>query len=120
MNTEQLDIWKNNILTSIKEISNLELQKLTWTGKHPFYVSSFVESINTLYDDYAFDEYIDYLKVNVSKTDELYLKFTILDNMINKYKQSDKSDLEILNDPKWIDITLVAKGIVDSWKGGLK
>lgn len=115
MNTEQLNNWKLNILNSIKEISDLENQKLTWTGKHLNEVSSYVEVINTLYDDYFFDEFIAYVKENEPEKKELYSMILELDDKINNYQEKEKSNLEIINDPKWIHITKVAESITKIW-----
>ncbi|TYP73583.1 hypothetical protein [Aquimarina intermedia] len=115
MNKEQLDSWKINIFNSLRDLSDLELQKLAWTGKHPFYVSSFVDSINTLYDDNSFKKYIDYIKVNESNKSQLPSRIIELDKMIDNYMEEDKSDLEILDDPNWFNITKTAKSIIDIW-----
>jgi hypothetical protein len=114
---ENVEIWGNNIFKAIKDVSDIELQKLAWLGKHPVFISSFTEVVATLYDDFDFERYIKYYK-SIKGKDKLYKLLFELNEMINKYKvQGYEVELEakgmemILSDPKWIEITKKAKEI---------
>jgi len=111
---EQLNNWKVKIFNSIKDISDFDQQKLTWLGKHPIYVSSSSETINTLYDDIDFELFIDYCREN-EENKPLYFKLVELNKKINKYIQIEKTDIEVLNDSEWKDITLIAQEIIKLW-----
>lgn len=111
---EQLNNWKINIFNSIKNISDLETQKISWLGNHPIYQSSFSEIINTLYDDSEFEEYISYLKKNGTNR-SLYSKMVLFEKKLSNYIKTDKTDIEVLNDSEWKELTLQAKEIIKLW-----
>jgi hypothetical protein len=111
---ENPNIWKKNIYDSLKNLSDIELQKLTWLGKHPKYISSFTEIISVLYDDFDFERYIQYYESKYGM-DDLYKSFCELNNSINSYQELESDEL-ILKDPNWIKITKKAKEIVQSIK----
>ncbi len=106
-------IWKNNILKSLLDLSDIEFQKETWLGKNPHFISSYIETINTLFDDFDFERYVDYYK-SINGNDELYSQFNKLINMVNQYQEPDSDEL-ILKDKKWIAITKMAKEIINKW-----
>ena len=87
---EEINNWKVNIFNSIRDISDLEQQKLSWTGKHPLLASSFYEIINILYDDFDFEEYLNYLKGKGNNI--LYSKMLLLNKSLNDYIKTEKTD----------------------------
>ena len=109
-------LWKENIYNSIKNISDIERQKVLWLGKDPNSAASFNEDINTLYDTFCFaddlwkDEHISkfYFK-NV-----LLNQLRVLKNMVDNYNEKS-TDEEILNDPDWLKIVNQAKKIIELW-----
>lgn len=114
-------IWKNNILEAIKDLSDIELQKLTWSGKHPKLISSFSETLARLYDILDFKRYIEYYK-SKNNIDRIYRLFEELNKMINDFKDYGyETELKkngfstILNDKKWISITEKANEILIEW-----
>ncbi len=116
---ENPEIWKENILNSIKDISDIELQKQTWSGTHTTNISSFTESLAILYDDFDFKRYIEYYK-SIHGENSIYNLFFELDEMIGYYKhigynyekESDGFN-QILNDTNWVKITKKAKELID-------
>lgn len=106
-------IWKNNILKSLIDLSDLEFQNETWLGKNPHFISSYIETINTLFDDFDFERYADYYK-SINGNDKLYLDFNELIDMVNEYQEPDSEEL-ILKDEKWIAITKKASDIINEW-----
>lgn len=118
---EKADIkkWSDNIFSALKNISDLDNQRLIWNGKLSNYVSSFTEDINILYDDNAFEEYISFLLINKLGTELFISKLVDLNEMINGYLESgNKTDNEVLLDPKWIAITKKAGDIIENWGNG--
>lgn len=114
--------WKNNIFEAIKDLSEIELQKSTWSGKHLKFISSFTETLARLYDDLDFERYIEYLKF-VNNENSLLNLFIELNKMITYYKDFGY-EIEmktggykmILEDEKWIAITQKASEIINEWK----
>lgn len=113
MTSQDFKIWKQNIYNSVKDISDYELQKLSWTGNLPNVVSSFVEVVNTLHD-FEFESFIDYLHFNNYDKEMIY-KMQEFSVLLNKYDSQKKSHLEILADDNWIVIVNKAKDIVNHW-----
>lgn len=114
-------IWELNIYRSLKDISDLEAQKLSWLGKHPTEVSSFTEAIGMLYDSFAFEDYLDFYKSNHG-VNSLYNSMVEFDKMINDYQETgyklemEKGGIEkILSDPQWIEISNKALNIIQDW-----
>ncbi|MFD2162264.1 hypothetical protein ACFSJU_07655 [Paradesertivirga mongoliensis] len=107
---ENLKNWEGSIFNAIKDVADIDSQKKTWLGKDPHYISSFSEVINILYDDFDFEQYVKYYE-QVKGKDALYILFSELDEKINEYDASGKTDEQILEDPPWIEITQKAKEI---------
>ena len=116
---ENPNIWRDNIYSALKDLSDIEYQKLTWLGKHPKYISSFTETLARVYDDFDFERYIQYYE-SINGKNKIYIAFSELDKMIDDYqkigyeteKQTEGSQL-ILKDPNWIKITEKAKEIIE-------
>ena len=106
--------WELNIFKSIKDFSDIELQTITWSGKNQNQISSFTETLATLYDDFDFDEYISFYSNKYGNTE--FLKLLLAFNIqVNNFKydgyvleQTDNGHLKILNDPRWIEIAKIA------------
>ena len=116
-------VWKRNIYSAIKAISDNEYQEIAWLGKSKDVFSSFEEDIMMLYDSFCFKEEFweeNHLK-NFDFEDKLLEKLiflkTSLDNYLLEYynNQPNTSENDIIIDPKWIFITDTAKEIVNSW-----
>lgn len=109
-------LWQENIYNSIKNISDIERQKILWMGKDPDFAASFIEDINMLYDSFCFaDDFWEekhLLKFNFSK--ELLKQLRVLKNMIDVYKEKP-IDEEILQDTEWHKIVNQAKKVVELW-----
>jgi hypothetical protein len=114
-------IWKNNIFNAIKDLSDIDTQKLAWSGKHSIYISSFSEILGVLYDDFDIERYIAYYK-SIFQSNNLHTLLCQLDEMIKEYKETGygieikaQGHEIILKDPKWIEITEKAKEIISQW-----
>ncbi len=102
---------EDNIIYSLRSLADLDKQKLSWKGKLPNVISSFIEEVNTLYD-FGFEYYIEEMKKQSSGS-QLLSKLIELDEMISNYESEGKSDDEILNDSEWIYITHKAQEILN-------
>lgn len=114
-------IWKKHIFEAIKDLSDVDFQKETWSGKHPKLISSFTENLASLYDDLDFERYIEYYK-SINNIDNTYILFEELNKMINDFKDYGyETELkvegykEILNNTKWVAITKKAKELIIEW-----
>jgi len=106
--------WKNSIHKSLKSIADIEYQKKAWFGKSK-YVSSFSETINVLYDDNCFEDFIRHSYwEDKHRENELLATLLELHDMISRYKEP-KGDDKIIEDLKWISITKKAKNALQLW-----
>lgn len=112
--TENITRWKINVFNAIKELSDIEVQKLSWNGKHPLMVSSLDEVINTLYDDFKFEDYLEYLKRKGLENTSLYSKMAELNKSVNAFLKEGQGN-EVLEDPEWLKITQLANGVIEEW-----
>jgi hypothetical protein len=116
--------WELNVVKSISDFSDIESQQITWSGKDPNRISSFTETLATLYDDFDFDDYILFYSNKYGDTEllKLYLAFNLQVNNFKddgyKLEQSVNGHMKILNDPRWIEITKIAS-LISSFKRNL-
>ena len=105
-------VWYKNIFQGIQAIADIEFQRQAWLGNHRTQISSFTETINTLYDDFSFE---DFLKSEKDKIDQNLLNnLTRLDQLIDQYEEKESDEL-ILNDPSWLAIVDQAKVCAELW-----
>ena len=123
MYTEDIIIsWENNILLAIKDLSDLQNQNKTWSGKDSNICSSFTETIALLYDTFDFEEFIVLYKERYGKN-KMYDMLLNLDQLIDNnkniwYELEEINDgyLKILNDKNWVKVTKIATKIVNEYK----
>lgn len=106
----------NNIYNSIKELSNLELQRKLWLNENndTGLISSYNEVMCRLFDDDGFDDFIDYSSAELSLPNSLIIELNKLRNLLNDYKEKT-TDQEIIEDSKWLEIVNQAKKVLEKW-----
>jgi hypothetical protein len=114
---ENPHIWKNNIVKTIVDISDIEFQRVTWSGRSTNFIFSFTEALSMLYDTYDFERYIEYYN-SINGDDKVYKLLNEINMMINDFKDIGyKAENEIdgykiiLENKNWIKITEKAKEI---------
>ena len=109
-------LWKENIFSSINDISNIEFQEQSWLGKNGKYTSSCGEDISMLYDTFCFaddfwnEEHLE----NFGLSEKLLAQLRKLKELIDNY-QKKSTDEETLKDPEWHKIVSQAKKIIQIW-----
>jgi len=91
-------IYKNNIVSLLKELSDIEFQKNIWLNvNNPRgLVCSFVEAVNMLFDDCVVTEYLNEGEIIISKSVTKALKeLSLALDSVNEYRPEE----EIINDP---------------------
>ena len=106
-------IWKRNIIKALIDLADNDFQYETWLGKNQNYISSYTETINTLFDNYDFERYALYYK-SIKGENSLSFLFNELIMMVDNYNEPEK-DEDVLKDLKWISITDKAKEIISNW-----
>ncbi len=112
--------FHNNIIEQIYnkiiELSDLCLQRKLWLNKNndTGFISSYTELINSLFDDFNFDDFIDNSAIEVGFSSTTVLELGNLRELINNYKEKE-SDEEIIKDPEWEKIVRQAKIVLKEW-----
>jgi len=70
-----------------------------------------------LFDDSFFEEFLREKWPEFGLSDNLHKKLVRLENVLSNYNKDESlTDKEIVNDPKWIEITEIAKIALDQMK----
>lgn len=110
----------NIILESIYfrliELSDLVLQRKLWLNQNndTGLISSYSELMNSLFDDFNFDDFIDQTVYQIGFPDSDVLELNKLRHLLNSYSEKE-SDIEILNDNEWEKVVKQAKIVVNNW-----
>lgn len=110
-----------NIYNKITEISSVDLQRKLWLNENNTtgLVSSYAEVMNSLFDDFGFDNFIDCVAPELGIPDSTLIALNKLRESLNRYVEKG-SDKEIIDDPEWKEITRQAQDVLNNWKmGGL-
>ena len=106
-------LWRENWLISINELTDYNLQKISWLNKEtksPHW--SFAEFMCSYFNDLTLENgYEEYLKIDWV-TEKEYLVLKNWHNQLEKYKspnENDWADDLILNDKNWIEIVKIGK-----------
>ena len=106
----------NGIRNDIVELSDIEVQKKYWLGKDSEHISSYTELMCRLFDDDCFDHFIDKEALRYDVSIEVIGQLAIIRDLLNQYESGDKSDKEIIDDPKWLIIVNHAKIVLEGWE----
>ena len=106
-------IRESNLYDAISDVADYEMQKIAWLGYHPLYVIDFDETRAMLYDNSGFEDFINDFE-QIYGSNDLIKRLQKLNNLLRDYRP-DLTDEEILQDPDWINITIVAKEVIDAW-----
>lgn len=100
----------------IYEISDINMQKKLWLNQDndTGLISSYAELMSSLFDDLDFDFFIDFFIVDNGFELSLIDKFNKLRDLLNNYNEK-LYDKEIVEDPEWIQISFLAKDILNEW-----
>ena len=112
-----IKIVERNIFLNVLELSDIEFQKKAWFGQYKNYVSSYSELMCQLFDDNMYGElfikqYAESLGYSLSFVKKLQ---TLSLKLKNFNKDELLSDIEIINDPSWHEISKIAKVIIQEW-----
>lgn len=107
---------EKNIYNKIKELSDIDLQRKMWLNENnnTGLISSYVELMNTLFDDYNFDYFIDEIAPKLGLGKDIVLELNRLRTLLNDYREKP-SDYEILQDSQWRRIVEQAKVVLNTW-----
>lgn len=106
----------DNIYERIVELSDLSLQRKLWLNENnnTGLISSYVELMSSLFDDFNFDDFVDGYASKVGLSENVIFELAKLRKMLNNYDEKE-SDLEIINDSEWKKIVKQAKVVVKKW-----
>ncbi|OJW35412.1 MAG: hypothetical protein BGO54_02275 [Sphingobacteriales bacterium 46-32] len=104
-----------NIYNHLTELSSTELQISYWIKGDKGKISSFIELINSLEDD-DFNLFVDKEASEMNLSAEFARELKILRGLLNNYDESNKTRIEIINDPKWKEIGKHAQHVLIYWR----
>ena len=103
--------WSRRITSFIHEIADVDIQEKVWLTRHPVEQSSFTEVICGLYDDCSFESYLLELnnhKINSKLLTRILIFKSALDDYLSNIESKNLSDRQIVADPDWQVIVLLA------------
>lgn len=104
----------NQIYQNILGLSNKDrLYNLWFIGTNG--ISSYVELMCTLFDDYAFDEFVDNEIKQIGISTQFEKALIKLRDDLDRYDESNKTQRDIINDPQWEMIMMQAKLVIEFW-----
>lgn len=108
-----LDDWKQNINETIAEIASREYQESAWFGKTNL-VSSPVELLCNLFDDYQFDDYLVINSKNMTESQRtigelLREKLNSFSEKIDNFPKPE----EVIDHPEWQEIRELASKFIE-------
>lgn len=111
-NPERRARWRNDWLSSIEELANLDMQRATWlnlTNANPHY--SYIEYLECYFTDLCLsDGYAARVADGFLSSDEAAAA-SQLHSLLDRYKPpTDEFDRQaILQDPRWLQVVSAAK-----------
>jgi hypothetical protein len=77
-------------------------------------ISSFSELMCSLFDDFGFDDFVNFRAAENGLPNSLIIELSILRDLLNVYIEKG-SDEDIINDPEWQKIVEQAKKVIEEW-----
>lgn len=111
---EDGNLWLERVAEALQDVADHEQQRLTWSGQHPEFMSSFSEELARLYDDLDYQRFLRYCNESWGEG-RVYEALMHLDHLIQDYREKGYQleaqpggHLAILADDQWYEITRAA------------
>lgn len=113
-----IDLEIEQLYNTIVETSDITLQRKMWLNENNDLglISSYVELMCSLFDDFYFDDFIDSTAAKIGLPNSTILELNKLRDMLNNYNEGNKSDEEIINDSEWLKVVEQAQEVLKKWK----
>ncbi|MPL73358.1 hypothetical protein SDC9_19157 [bioreactor metagenome] len=113
-----IELETEHIYDKIVEISDIQLQRKLWLNQNNDLglISSFVELMCSLFDDFHFDDFIDKTASEIGLSNSIIVELNKLRSYLNNYDEKKYSDEEIINDSEWLKVVEQAKEVLKIWK----
>ncbi len=115
MTEEVLKRWMFNIYLDLKELSDVEFQKLAWFAKVPNYISDYAELYNRLFSDFSIEIFINKELPKLGVSNLFVKEILTMVRMMKHYDEKGKTHTQILEDPEWHKISDQAKVVLGYW-----
>lgn len=105
-----------NIYRMVIELSDLNLQRKLWLNENndTGLISSYIELMCSLFDDFSFDDFIDNRASKIGLSNSVIFELNKLRELLNNYTEKDL-DEEIIDDPEWGNVVEQAKTVIREW-----
>ena len=105
-----------NIYDSILELSSLQNQHARWITGKGGRISGYAELMCTLFDDCAFDLFVDKEAAELNLSKSFIQELQILRDCLNSYQEDFKTRHEIIDDPEWLKVVTQAQKVISMWE----
>ena len=118
LNLEEQEFRIKGIYDNIEEASSIKQQKMYWLNENNVegYVSSYIELMCTLFDDFDFDDFVKNTACRLGfppKFIELLQEFR--DTIKNYQAKDETDDRAIIEDPNWHIVVEKAREAIKEW-----
>jgi hypothetical protein len=101
-------VWCCGILSAVSELSDIEYQRKVWLGEDKDRVSSFIEVVNRMYDDYDVDGFLRTVGPSLRNPSEVTSALKTLETALDSI-DNNASDSTIIALPEWPLICALAE-----------
>lgn len=112
--------YMDNLLDTIKKISDLDWQRESWVQNSlPNEVSSWEEIMCEFFDDASIDHFLKNIDPKFGLSDEQIELIVGLRDLMNNYANSTPNTMnpgEVLKDQEWQNISMFAKKVILAFK----
>ena len=118
LNLEGQEFRVKSIYDNIEEASSIKQQKMYWLNENNVegYVSSYIELMCTLFDDFDFDDFVKNTAYRLGFPPKLIELLQEFRDAIKNYQAKDETDdRAIIEDPNWHIVVEKARDIIKEW-----
>jgi hypothetical protein len=100
----------------LEQISDSDFQERTWVRGEGKEISTYIEVMCSLFDDFNLDGIIEKKPIDFNLSDQLISSLKTLRDALNNYDDESKSHFDIINDPNWKEIQKMSYDILPLFK----
>ena len=118
LNLEGQEFRIEGIYDNIEEASSIKQQKMYWLNENNVdgYISSYIELICTLFDDFDFDDFVKNTAYRLGFPPKLIELLQEFRDAIKNYQAKDETDdRAIIEDPNWHIVVEKARDVIKEW-----
>lgn len=113
-----LDIWQAQLFSCIRELADEKECEALWLGADPNRISSFVEAVAHVFNDYEINDFLRQGRAKAGLTEAQWKALVAFRDEFTRYLAQvptpySRPPLAVLRDPRWSSVSGAAKVFVD-------